>query len=146
MLKKKALYLGVLLALSTTAVVADETGNCVGGVCFVNLDKHKSSKGFEEEKQVVTLETPRFLEEELDKSITIVLDGETITVFPKSTYVMTEDEKLDYDLQEGRIILDESKLGDSILENVDLPNSEYYCENNTQPIVLDKEAGFYECV
>lgn len=159
MIKRKIL-LGTMSAMLTTTMLNAKAGDCAGGVCFVNLDKHKSSKAFENKNQnLVALETPRYIED--DKTITIVLDGETITVFPHSSYVMTEEEKLHYSENEvigqNEIFNEEAnkdlllvtgvleKVEDKILEKIELPTSEYFCEKDRKPIYND-ESGLFQCV
>jgi len=146
MLNKQTLYLSILLALTTTTVVADQSEKCLGGVCYVNLDKHEPSKGFEQDQKLLQIEDPRFLENDIDKSATIVLDGETITVFPKSSYVMSEEEIKYTDAVEESLVTIEYDLQETVLEKIiKLPNSEYFCDKDSMP-VIDVETGFYECV
>lgn len=147
MLNKKFLTLGTISILLTTTVFGAGTQNCAGGVCFINLDKLKPSKGFEQEKaKTVLLEKPRYIEvysendNTIDKSMTIVLDGETITVFPKSSYVMNPEEALDVILLAEPMVAVEDK----ILEKTNLPSSEYFCEKDKRPVYLNNDT--YECV
>lgn len=145
MAKNKLLLLGTLSLLFSTSVLAVEMDKCTGGVCFVNIDKHEPSKAFKKENQLLSIETPRFIEDEIDKSATIVLDGQTITVFPKSSYVMSEEEKHNYYVYEEPLLTVE-QLGETILDQVEkLPSSEFFCEKDQKPVV-HPESGFYECV
>jgi len=157
MLKNNFLLLGTMSALLVSNLLGAESGKCVGGVCFVNLDKLQPSKEYKK-KELVTLETPRYIEEnlpqsaEVDKTITIVLDGETITIFPHSTYVMSEAEKLEYyskneEKANQDLLVTESteNIEEKILKETTLPSSEYYCEKDRKPL-YDYNSGLYECV
>jgi hypothetical protein len=147
MLKNKLLLIGTLPILFSTSIVAVETDKCDGGVCFVDLNKHKPSKAFKKDNQPLMIEKPRYLDnDDIDKSATIVLDGKTITVFPKSSYVMSKEEQKQYNIQEEPLLIVEENLEEIILDEVKkLPNSEYFCEENSKP-VIHSESGFYECV
>ena len=121
MIKKKLLTVGMTTMLLGTTLFAQ--GNCVGGVCFINLDKIKPSKSFKKEKQpLVVLAKPRFIErnvevkmnnsddfvmfeEKVDKTIDIVVNNEEIYVFP--SYVMTDTEKANYIEEQEAIALNE---------------------------------------
>lgn len=158
MLKSKFLLLGTMSALFMTSLLGAQESKCAGGVCFVNLDKLKPSEEFETKQQaLVALAEPR----EIDKTITIVLDGETVTVFPHSSYVMTEEEKLRYselevieqnekfneEANRDLLLVTESleKVEDKILEKIKLPKSEFFCEKDRKPIYNDK-SGLFQCV
>ena len=171
MIHKKILIAGTLATLVATTLVAQE--NCVGGVCFVNLDNLKPTKVFQEKKEkLVVLQKPRFIEHKsevvkhylknIDESIDIVVDGELITVFPPSAYVMTEQERVAYYKEQKAIALNKKmndkeneelqkitkpieKIEDKILNKSLLPTSQYYCEDNTKP-VYDKDSDLFECV
>ena len=90
------------------------------------------------------LENPRYIEnyaqhENIDKSMTIVLDGETITVFPHSSYVMNEEAIDEVLLAEPMV-----EIEDKILKKSNLPSSEYFCEKDKEPVYLNND--IYECV
>lgn len=145
MLKNQLLLLGTLCVLVSTSTVAVEMDKCAGGVCFATLDKLEPSKGFKQESQLLTIETPRFIEDEIDRSATIVLDGQTITVFPKSSYVVGEETNHNYYVYDEPLLTVE-ELGKTILNEVEeLPSSEFFCEKDRKPVV-DPKSGFYECV
>jgi len=140
MLKNKLLLLGTLSVLFSPNIMAEK---CAGGVCFVTLDKHEPSQAFKKENQLLSIETPRFIEDEIDRSATIVLDGQTITVFPKSSYVMNEETEYNY-YETPLLTLEE--LGETSLDVVEkLPDSEFFCDKDEKP-VIHPESGFYECV
>ncbi|CAA6822267.1 MAG: Unknown protein [uncultured Sulfurovum sp.] len=121
--------------LSTTLLGADK---CVGGFCIVNLDNLKPSQNLQEEKLTV-LES---LDSLIDKSMTIVLDGEMITVFPHSSYVMNKPQVLEENLL---VIESADSLEDTILEQSKLPSSEFFCEKNKKPL-YDKQHETFQCV
>ena len=171
MIHKKMLITGTLATLLVTTLVAQE--NCVGGVCFVNLKNLKPTKVFHEKKEkLVVLQKPRFIEhqsevfehypKEIDESIDIVVDGELITVFPPSVYVMTKQERIAYYKEQKAIALNKKmndkeneelekitkpieKIEDKILNKSSLPTSQYYCDDNRKP-VYDKDSDLFECV
>jgi hypothetical protein len=146
MLKNKLLLFGAFSALFSTSIVAVETEKCVGGACFVKLDKKEPSKKVESDEPLKVAPVTQLLENEVDKSATIILDGEMITVFPKSSYLTTEAQQDNYMIYEEALPIVEDKIEDVILDRViKLPNSEYFCEKDSMPVV-HKESGFYECV
>ncbi|CAA6817135.1 MAG: Unknown protein [uncultured Sulfurovum sp.] len=151
MLNKKLLILGTMSALLATTVFGSGTQNCVGGVCFINLDNlnpSKSSKN-KEHNTLASLGNPSFTEATIDKTITIIVDGVEMTVFP--SYVMTEEEKMNYfenkEANKDLLRLTQSveKIEDKILEKSDLPLSEYFCEKETKPL-YNKELDSFQCV
>ncbi|CAA6798470.1 MAG: Unknown protein [uncultured Sulfurovum sp.] len=158
MLNNNFFKLGTVAVLLTSTLLGAGTAKCVGGVCFVNLDKLKPSKGFEKsEENLVVLEQPRYIEEVntntqnnfIDKSITIVLDGETITVFPHSSYVMNDLEVIysDDNVNENELLVtgESDRIEDIILEKSGLPNSEFFCEKNKKPL-YDSTEDTFQCV
>jgi hypothetical protein len=154
MISKKFLILVSLSTLFVTTALGAEKDNCLGGVCIVNLDNLKPSKGFgQKEQELMVLEEPRYIDENykndyIDKSMTIVLDGETITVFPKSTYVMNEEEKNNYianeEANKDLLMLTQTveKIEDKILEKSYLPSSEFYCEKNKKALYNQRSDTF----
>ncbi|CAA6809026.1 MAG: Unknown protein [uncultured Sulfurovum sp.] len=146
MLNNKFFRLGAVTALLTTTLLGAPTQQCVGGVCFANLDNLKPSKGFEEKKEnLVILEQPRYVQQIninaqndfIDKSMTIVLDGELITVFPHSSYIMEESTLL--------VTESDDKIEDIILNKTELPSSDFFCEKNTKAL-YDSEKHTFQCV
>lgn len=145
MINNKFLMISMASTLLVTTTFAAGTLPCVGGVCFVKLDNLKPSKGSEEKNEkIVLLENPRYIEnyaqnENIDKSMTIVLDGETITVFPHSSYVMNEEALDEVLLAEPMV-----EIEDKILKKSNLPSSEYFCEKDKEPVYLNND--IFECV
>lgn len=141
MLKKKLLMLATISALLTTTTFGAGTQKCVGGVCFINLDKLEPVKAFEKKKEALMV-----WNENTDNSMTIILDGEMITIFPKSTYMMNEKEKIAYYNEEELLIVKSAdSIEDRILEKADLPLSEYFCEKDTKPL-YNTEDDTFQCV
>jgi len=178
MLHKKLLATGTLSTLLLATTLFAQT-NCVGGVCFIDFKKLKpTAKEFKQkEEPLVVLEKPRYLEgnselnihndsfkirnlEEIDRSVTMLIDGSEVLVFP--SYVMTDEEAALYYAEQEEIALNEKlneeankelalvsqpveKVEDKILEKIELPVSEFYCEKNTYPI-YDKALDSFQCV
>ena len=155
MLSKKLLTMGVLSTLLTSTILFAEEKHCENGVCFAIFSKTTTIKTFkEEQKKVVNLEKLN----ELDKSITIVLDGDEIMVFPSykmtdSEYYLTEEEMkyeneseefMDNPIEE-LIVHPLEKIEDTILEKSKLKDSLYYCENETKP-QFNEFTNLYQCV
>ncbi len=168
---RKLLLTGTLSTLLTITTLFANGDKCVGGVCFVNINKLTASKGFKQnQKPLVVVQNPRYITdksenishniEEIDKSVTIILDGEEIVVFP--SYVATEAEKIAFYKQEQKLIAlnrvenekaneelkvitqKVEKIEDKILKKTKLPTSEFYCEKDTHPI-YHQETDSYEC-
>ena len=133
----------LILSMITTLLSAG-TQDCPNGACFATFSKPNLSK---------VLDAPKYIEdrfqiqnEMIDKSITIVLDGKTITVFPKSTYVMSEEEKNDYYNKETLLRIGSiKKIEDNPLNQARLPSSEYFCEENKRPF-YQANSTVYECI
>jgi len=136
MKSRKILNIALITVLLSSLSLGAEHSDCAGGVCFAPLVKVESLKVFEEKKEVTPVKYAQeieYIEEDssnnnLDKSQTILLDGEKVIVFPPETYVMHTEEATE----------------DKILEKTDLPNSDYFCEKDKQPVYLNDNT--YECV
>ena len=136
MKSRKILNIALITVLLSSLSLGAEHSDCAGGVCFAPLPKVKALKLFEEKKEVVSVEYVQEIESieedssnnNLDKSKTIILDGEKVIVFPPETYVMRKEEATE----------------DKILEKTALPTSDYFCEKDKQPIYLNND--IYECV
>jgi hypothetical protein len=129
MLSTKILTIGSLSVLLTSTTLFAQEKDCKNGVCFVTLDKPAVIKTFKEEQK-------------LDKSITIVLDGELISVFP--SYEMV-DAKI-YPLEDEIVIVEDiQKIEDIILDKSELKDSLYYCEHEKYP-QFNEFSDLYECV
>jgi len=128
MLSKKIVTMGVLSILLTSTILFAEEKKCENGVCFATFSKTNTIKTFkEEQKKVINLEKSN----ELDKSFTIVLDGDEIMVFP--SYKMTNSE---YYLSEEEM---------KIVQPLEKKDSLYYCENETKP-QFNEFSDLYQCV
>jgi len=72
---------------------------------------------------------------------TIILDNIETIVFDKEHYIMTDDEVGEYELEYNGI----QDLTKSVLSEDDLPNSEYYCEDDLKPVKVQGLQNTYEC-
>jgi len=70
---------------------------------------------------------------------TMMVDNIETIVFPHSTYVMSEDEVAEYELNQMQKNLTTPAL------NSDLPLSDFLCEDNLKPIKVAGIANTYEC-
>ena len=160
------------LLISTNLFASDK--KCEGGACFINLDNLvPTDKSKVEKRPFFTPTSPRFLEDrvepfgemivtneiemidDIDRSITIIINDEEVIVFP--SYFMTEEEKVANFMEEDIVALnDESdekltittsikNIEDKILEKIELPTSEYYCEHNKHA-VYKEGTEYFECV
>jgi len=136
MKSRKILNIALITVLLSSLSLGAEHSDCTGGVCFAPLVKVESLKVFEEKKEVTLVKYAQeieYIEEDssnndFDKSQTILLDGEKVIVFPPETYVLHTEEATE----------------DKILEKTDLPSSDYFCDNDKQPVYLNND--IYECV
>lgn len=161
MLKNKLLILGTMSTMLVTNTFGSGVQKCAGGACFVNLEKTRSLESFKKKSErLLIIEQPRFIQNTMDKTIVIILDGEKLSVFP--SYVMTEEEKVSFYKEQKAIALNEElnkkdrketlviaqeveHVEDKILEKTKLPTSEYFCEKNTKPL-YDKALDSFQCV
>ena len=115
------------------------TTGCMGGVCFVPLSNIKPLKSAEKQKE---FEGIKFLEDTLDTNSDeiqlIVLENEEPLV--NSNYVMNEEKVVDTLWMPNPIEV----IDDKILEETNLPDSDYFCEKDKQPVYLNDD--IYECV
>jgi len=115
---------------------------CDGDKCFATLSNIKPSKVVKEEKE---LEEIVFLEDNLDTNIdelqSIVVESEEI-IEPLSdtSYVMNEEKVMDSLWIANPIEV----IANKFLEKTDLPSSDYFCDNDKQPVYLNDDV--YECV
>jgi hypothetical protein len=131
--------MGTLSTLLTSTTLFAQEKDCKNGVCFATFSKPAVIKTFkQEQKKLINLE----MSNELDKSITIVLDGELITVFP--SYEMLDAEI--YPLEDEIVIVEDiQKIEDIILDKSKLKDSLYYCENEKHP-EFNEFSDIYQCV
>lgn len=129
MLKKKLLIISTMSMLVTTTVFGAGTLNCVGGACFVPLIKKVE---FKDTELKVTLEDKvssdlfdEVLQNRIDKTFEVVVDGKRFSRFPDEVY--------------------REKIEDKILQKSELRNSEYYCDNDKKAI-YHNQSELYECV
>ena len=70
----------------------------------------------------------------------LMYNAEGIIVLEDSKYIMTEKEKENFFSH-----INEIELEDKISENIMLPHSELYCDNEKQA-TLNTDTNYYECV
>ena len=137
MLTKKILIIGTLSTLFIGTSLFAQEKDCANGVCFATFKKLELKKDFkQEQKKLINL----VIEDKLDKSITIIVDGDEIMVFP--SYEMTDSE---YYLTEELIVQPLENIEDVILEKSELKDSLYYCENKKHP-QFNEFSDLYQCV
>ena len=153
MMHKKLLVTGTLSTLLLASSLSAQ-GNCVNGVCFVNLENLKPKKVVHKKSEPKT-HTISVTSNAYD----VVEDGEVTVVF--SSYVMTPEEKAAYEREQKAIALNKKaneeayrelrivsqpveKVEDKIL-NRNLPTSDYFCDNDKKPVHIEN-SDLYECV
>jgi len=111
--------------------------DCKGRACFAILSKNEPSKVLEEKERFNPIE---FIEQE-SLDINVISDIEKKNkIVSIETYTVEEVNDMDSLLIANPIEVIENK----ILEKTDLPTSDYFCENDKQPIYLNDNT--YECV
>ena len=142
--------------LSTLLLVSSLSAhdNCTGNACYVNIDNVKPTREVHKKREFKTHSSVV-----TSNSYEIVVDGAVTVVLP--SYVMTDEEKANYDREQKAIALNKKaneeanrelrivtqsieKIGDKIL-NKGLPTSEYFCDNDKKPVRV-KNSNRYECV
>jgi len=128
----------VSMSLLSMNLFASGTMKCNGNYCMVKIEKpspkvHPIEKiemteveyNSEENRSIV------FDNIETEGYDTMMVDNIETIIFPHSTYVMSEDEVAEYELNQMQKNLTTPAL------NSDLPLSDFLCEDNLKPI--------YEC-
>lgn len=131
-----------LLSISLLTVSLSATGTnmvCKNGVCVVDISRLSSAHKREETSRVKP-----FAHQEREKSHAPVANVVETIVLPPEKYVMTPVEVEEYQM-ENLLVLPAEELGKTIIEKTDLPDSDYFCEDNKKPKV-DKRTDTYECV
>jgi len=131
-MNQKLLLAGLLsISLLPLNLTAQTQVKCTGTNCFVDISG-LSAKKTEVKSEVQMIE---------DRYSTIVLDDIETIVFQKEHYIMTDDEVGEYELEFNGI----ENLTNSVLSEEDLPNSEYYCEDDLKPVKVQGLQNTYEC-
>jgi len=117
----------VSMSLLSINLLASGQMGCTGGFCMVKIQKPSPKT----EKIEVKSDTKEYE--------TVVVDNIETIVLPHSDYVMTEDEIAEYELNQMQKNLTTPAL------NVDLPNSDFLCEDNLKPIKVAGIENTYEC-
>lgn len=118
-----------LLPLNLTA---QSQVKCTGANCFVDIS------GLSKKQDVRVKSEAEMIE---DKYSTIILDDIETIVFAKEYYIMTDDEAGEYQLAHQGI----EDLTTPVLSDENLPNSEYYCEDDLKPVKVEGLFNTYEC-
>jgi len=128
---------GVCFVPLVNSKVTKKIKHCSGGVCIVPLFDSKLSKSFEEQVESQPIE---FIEQE-SLGINNISDiGKENRIVSIETYTVDEEESEDSLLIANPV----EETDNKILEKTDLPRSDYFCENDKQPIYLSNDT--YECV
>lgn len=108
---------------------------CTGTHCFVDisgLSKKKTVKKPEIKSKKPVIE---------ERYSTIILDDIETIVFEKEYYIMTDDEVGEYELEHHGI----QELTTPVLSVDELPNSDYYCEDDLKPVKVEGLNNTYKC-
>ncbi len=135
-------FTSTLLSISLLTVSLSATGTnmiCKNGVCVVDIS-HLSSRHKKEETSPVK----PFVHQKRENLNAPIVNGVETIVLPPEEYVMGQVELEEYQM-ENLLILPAEELGDTIIEKTELPDSDYFCEDNKKPKV-DKLTDTYECV
>jgi hypothetical protein len=126
---KRKLLTTTLLSMSLLSLNVSASGQmkCANGVCMVEIKKPSPSV----EKIEAKKDTNGYK--------TVLIDNIETIVFSHSKYIMTQDEVMDYDLEQ----MQKSLLTPSL--NTDLPISDYLCSDNLQAVQVLGVANTYEC-
>jgi len=117
----------VSVSLLSLNLFASGQMKCNGDFCMVEIQKP----------------SPKIEKIEVKNDIhayeTILVNNIETIVFPHSKFVMTEDEVAEYDLDQMQKSLTIPVL------NLDLPLSDFLCEDNLKPIQVAGVENTYEC-
>ena len=136
MKSRKIVNMALSTVLLSSMLLGAEHNDCTGGVCFATLTNSKSSKNFEEKQPFKQI---KFIEEKVDANIVSEIENNR-RIVSIETYTIDEEGEMDLLLIENPMEVTEEK----ILEKTDLPTSDYFCEEDKQPVYLNND--IYECV
>jgi len=128
----------VSMSLLSINLLASGQMGCTGGFCMVKIQK-PSPKIHKIEVKSDTKVYETIVVDHTDAYKEIVVDNIDTIVLPHSKFVMTENEVAEYELDEMQKNLTEPVL------NLDLPNSDFLCEDNLKPIKVAGIENTYEC-
>ena len=164
MKSRKIVNMALISILLSSVAIGAEHSNCDGGVCFITLSNSKSSKKIEkiehhsdckgsacfailsknepskvleEKEQFKPIE---FIEQESLNTNAISNIEKESKIVSIETYTVEEVNDMDSLLIVNPIEATDNK----ILEKTDLPSSDYFCDNDKQPVYLNDDT--YECV
>ena len=138
MKSRKIINMTLSTVLLSSMLLGAEHSSCTGGVCFATLSHSKSSKNIEDTQPLKQIE---FIEEKSLDDSTIVSEIENNRrIVSIETYTIDEEGGMDLLLIENPMEITEER----ILEKTDLPTSDYFCEEDKEPVYLNND--IYECV
>jgi len=136
---KRNVFISTILSLSLLTNIS--VASCSGGNCFVNF-----SSSDKKEATIKVVEKKLFLvKNKMIVEDSFVLDNQIETIaFSPETYIMTAEEKSEYEAEENLLMLPLEKIEDLIMNNHELPTSDHFCENDMKPI-YNNVSDTYEC-
>jgi hypothetical protein len=140
-MKKAVLTSGLLaIILLTTTTFAETRMLCDGKHCFIDLSNLSSSNS-SERQDVKAFKSDALVSVAESESVEI----ETMLEEDSEGYMISSIENDEYYETEETLLL--KPIGDiesKIIDETELPTSEFYCEDNTQPI-YHFESDSFEC-
>ena len=114
------------------------SASCNGKSCMVDLSTLKVHKVQEKKNLPVKhFHTEKYAEDKYD---IVMIDNIETIVFPKEVPLISEGEQIEYELSQ---IANTAEL---LVENDNnLPNSDYYCEENLKVVILENSEHTYIC-
>ena len=157
MKKRNFLMTSIIYSLLLTSSISAQGMTCKNGKCYINISKLSPSKNIASkvtlfktirktnQVETIVFDHSKYIMSENEKinhilNHSIMYNAEDIIVLEDSKYIMTETEKENFFSH-----INEIELEDKISENIMLPHSELYCDNEKQAI-LHTDTNYYECV
>jgi len=130
---KKKIITTTIVAMSLLSLNLSAAGKmkCTDKYCIIDLSKLASPKKNKEMKKSNAPE---------EKYTTQLIDNVETIVFTEETYIMTEDEKIEYKLKTSL-----EELTTPSLNNDDLPDSQFFCEEHQKPVKVTGLENTYRC-
>jgi hypothetical protein len=129
---KKKIITTTIVAMSLLSLNLSAAGKmkCTDKYCIIDLSKLASPKKNKEMKKSNAPE---------EKYTTQLIDNVETIVFTDETYIMTEDEKIEYKLKTSLEELTTPSL------NSNLPDSQFFCEEHQKPVKVAGLDNTYRC-
>jgi len=130
---KKRVITTTVIAMSLLSLNLSAAGKmkCTGKYCVVDLSELASPK---KNKEIKKSDAPE------ERYSTQIIDNVETIVFNDAAYIMTEDEKIEYKLKTSL-----EELTTPSLNKGDLPDSEFFCEENQKPVKVAGLENTYRC-